>query len=254
MPIRTREFWRSYWFALRRIRKDRRARSFAIRTTLVLLYLLIYVPWFFLWQMTHGEAGPAVMAGFYVLIFASGVSAALLMHGWHRKQDDLLNFSLTGQERSRPADSSGVSVEVRSYLEQRALIIASLLARASSEIGLRDRQLPPGMEVVTRQIQNALLRERGLWNVLEPSEAELARAPDGGWTVEQRNEVICWCEQLRLLRWALGADSELTPLVHSPKIDLSLSYEPMRLGPALQPWEVRVQRDLAMGYVLRVAA
>lgn len=72
-------------------------------------------------------------------------------------------------------------------MEERALIIASLLARGSSEIYLQHYELAQGMEVITRQVQNSFLRDTGLWEKLEQPEADLASAADGLWSVEQQN-------------------------------------------------------------------
>jgi hypothetical protein len=103
--------------------------------------------------------------------------------------------------RWSPQKPPDASPEVRSYLEERALIVASLLARGAGEIYLGRHQVPEGRQVITRQVQNSLLRGAGLWDKLEQPEADLAGAPDGLWTVEQQNYVPVWCEQLRMMRW-----------------------------------------------------
>jgi len=179
----------------------------------------------------------------------------------HRKQDEMLDYSLTGRSRLHPQDSCDRSPEVRTYLQERALIVASLLARGSSEIYLQHSQLAPGFEVVTRQIQNALLRDHGVWDKLERAEADLASAADGFWTVEQRDQVFIWCEQLRLLRWVLGVDAELVWLAHCPTLDFWLSHDVLRwrkgarsMQPLVKPWDVRIQRDIALAYTARVVA
>jgi len=265
MSILTRGFWRSYWIALRRARKDKRARSISLRITFGLTYLLAYILFlvfmFLVFMGVNAAAGQGVWnAVFYTFMLGAGTIAAILMRRWHRKQDELLNTSLTGRAPLHPQDFADASPEVRSYLEARALITASLLARGASEIYLEHHQIAEGAEVVTRQVHNSLLRGTGLWDKLERPEADLASAADGLWSVEQKNNVLTWCEQLRVLRWVFGIDSELAPLAHFPTLDFSLSQEVLRKGrplsskPLLKPWDVRVQRDTAREYTARVVA
>ena len=115
--------------------------------------------------------------------------------------------------------------------------------------------------MVTRQTQNSLLREAGLWDQLELHERALSVVADGQWTNEQQNEVVKWCEHLRILRWILGIDAELIPLAHLPKIDFALSRSLLSahavLGQSkrmLRSWDVRIERDLALGYTARAIA
>jgi hypothetical protein len=251
MSILTRGFWKSYWIALRRSVKDKRARSMSLKITFGFIFLAAYAVYIFIAVRNA--------LGFYIIIFGGGIIAAVLMRRWHRKQDDLLNTSLTGGP-SHEQDRSDALPQVRVYLEKRAQIVASLLARGSSEIYLQHRRPAAGFQVVTRQIQNSMLRERGLWGDLEPLEAELASVADGCWSVEQHNHVPLWCEQLRILRWVLGIDLELIPLAHFPVLDLFLWREVLQPGrtpavkPLLKPWDVRNERDIARGYGARVIA
>lgn len=260
MSILSRGFWKAYWIALRRTRKDKRARSISLRITFWLAYLVAYILFVVLLEVNTAAGQGIWNAVFYAFIFGTGAIAAILMRRWHRKQDELLNTSLTGRAPLHPQDFADTSPEVRGYLEERTLIIASLLARGASEIYLQHHQVAEGNEVITRQLQNSLLRGAGLWDKLERPEADLATAADGLWSVEQQNHVLTWCEQLRVLRWAFGVDSELVPLAHFPALDFSLSQEVLRQGrpvtskPLLKPWDVRVQRDIATEYTARVVA
>jgi len=76
----------------------------------------------------------------------------------------------------------------------------------------------------------------------------------------QQNQVIEWCEQLRLLRWVLRIDAEIVPLAHFPKLDFSLAAQLFRNKDAVQhgqivePWEVRTERDAALEYGARIVA
>ena len=198
---------------------------------------------------------------FYTFIFASGTLAAIMMRRWHKKQDEILNTSLTGRNPLRPQELTFPHEGVRAYLYERSLIIASLLSRAASEIYLANSDDTGTLaQVATRQTQNAFLRERGLWLKLEQSEFELASIADGQWPATQQNNVIEWCEQLRLLRWVLRIDSEIVPLAHFPKLDFSLGVQLLRdqaegrHGQTVEVWEVRMERDAALQYVARIVS
>ena len=257
MSSRAHQFWKSYWIALRRTGKDKRARTLAAAVTILLACLLSEV---LLVIFISARGGPWA-AGLLVIMCGTGIAAGILVRRWHRKQDEILEFSLTGRSRLRPRDVADASPDVRAYLEERAVIIASLLARGGSEIYLQGKQHDPGLDVTTRQNQNRLLRERGLWARLEQHESDLASAADGRWSAEQQNLVVAWCEQLRLLRWVLRLDAELIPLAHLATLDFSLSGDVLQPGNALRsgksvikPWDVRVQQDIALEYAARVIA
>ncbi len=260
MRIWKREFWRSYWISFRRAGKDKRARS----TFLAITYFLVLVPAyiaFIVLTTTADGSDRGFQAVLYAFILVGGTITTIIIRRANRRQNELLNFSLTGQDRTRRHDPNGIPAAVCSYLEERAAIIASLLARGGSELHLQHIQLPPGAEIVTRQIQNGLLRERGLWQKLEQPEVDLTGAPDGCWNVEQRTQVVTWCEQLRLLRWVLGIDGDLLPLAHCPTLDFSVSAEvlqqaraPVARKSAVASWDVRVRRDVALEYAARVLA
>ena len=149
---------------------------------------------------------------------------------------------------------------VRTYLEQRALIISAMLQRAGAEIALKQIELPPGEELIARQLQNTFLRERGLWDKLEPHERALATVADREWSLQDTHLAADWCEQLRLLRWVLGVDSELTPLAHEPRLDFKLPQkllqEPYAVsgGATRASWELRADRTVTSNYLVRAVA
>ncbi len=154
-----------------------------------------------------------------------------------------------------------MSQAVRDYLGERALILASLVARAASEIYLQYAELGLEVEVVMRQTQNAILRKVGLWDKIGPAERTLVFLADGQWATEQQNEVVTWCEQLRLLRWILRIDAELTPLAHFPRTNFLLGRDLLAQNVLvrqskrmLNSWDVRVERDIALAYTARVIA
>jgi hypothetical protein len=197
----------------------------------------------------------------YGVVLASAILTRFLLSRSNRRQDEMLSYSLTGGHKRTSEGTTYVTPTVRRYLQERAAILASLLARAASEIYIQHNELAPGLEVVTRQNQNALLRNAGLWEKLEPPERSLFTAADGQWTTDQQNEVGNWCEQLRLLRWVLGVDAELTPLAHVPRIDFTLSRGLLgqlavrnQIEPMLRAGDVCAERDIAFAYTARIVA
>jgi hypothetical protein len=225
--------------------------------SLLLMSLIAYA----VYVIYTAVVGGPWTAAFYIFIFGTGSLAAVLMRRWHRKQNELLNYSLTGQTVRDLDGKFDLAPPVRTYLEDRALIIASLLARSVSEIHVHQQEDHDLSDIFTRQFLNGFLREHGLWDKLELDEADLVIAADGRWTSEQEGSVVLWSEQLRLLRWVLGLDTEIVPLWHYTAVDFRLSLDLIRSAPTVRakkstvgPWDIRMQRDVAMDYIARVIA
>ena len=261
MPIAfwKRSFWVSYWIALRRSRKDKRARTFAFIVTFLIADVLGFIP-LVLFMMYREAGGFQALAGYGVVLVTALVAVAVMRRS-HKRQDALLSCSLTERTLVRFAVGDEVAQAVRDYLEERALIVGALLARAAREIQIRFLESPVTAEMVTRQALIALLRRNELWEKLEPSEAELMRMAEGEWNVNLRENVVRWCEQLRLLRWVLGIDPDLMPLAHLPQLDFTLGVglpeggqPPTAVGSIRMSWEVRVERDTALEYAARAIA
>jgi len=258
VPKRLKLVWNSYRIVFVRAGRDKRARAALVKTTLLLLSVIGYV---FYLSYTAVVGGPWT-AAFYAFIIGTGIIAAVAMRRWYRNQNKILNQSITGQASLSFPGAFKAPQSVRSYLEERALIVASLLARGASEVQLHSTNQSNDIgEVLTRQALNGFLRGHGLWERLEPAEVDLASAADGRWTSEQEGRVIAWCEQLRLLRWVLGVDPEIVPLWHNPTVDFKLGWELLQQAAALAdrrsevgPWDIRMQRDLATAYATRAIA
>ena len=248
LPIWRRSFWKWYWVALRRSPVDRRSRAAALRISFLLIYLLAYGAFlsFFVFRVQGGA--------WLLITIPIAVFVRFVILRSHKRQEELLRTSITGATRLGDQETEATPA-VRAYLEERAIVIAALMTRAGGEVQMSLNELSAGVEVITRQTQNALLRERGLWNRLEGPEAELMSAADGTWSQAARNQALIWCEQLRLLRWTLRVDPELTPLAHFPQVDFSLARN-LRLGQGeiLRSWDLRTERDTALGYLARVIA
>src|SRR5579863_9915414 len=80
-------------------------------------------------------------------------------------------------------------------------------------------------------------------------------------TSSSRAKFLRWCEQLRLLRWVLGIDTDLMPLAHFSKTDFAMSRGLFARNSSaranrqmLRSWDVRVERDIAAAYTMRIVA
>lgn len=153
-------------------------------------------------------------------------------------------------ERMQPVDSS-----VARYLRVRAVILEVLMLRAFAEQAaqMNASKYPEG---TWRQYSNAELRKRGLWEALEPKEKDLLAAPEGSWSEQQISDFPNWAEQSRLLRWVLRLDNSLTSLgrVQTSKGAAGPGLDEVLAGNAelLGSWDVRVERDDAELYALRI--
>jgi hypothetical protein len=244
MSMPSGKYWRDVAIALRRIRHDKRALARIIR--LVARIFLAAIGITMLWLFVIDE--PSNIFVLIVLLPAAGGAGWLVFKA---KQEDPPTLPIAGV--------------VKQYLENRTVIVAALLARAGSEIHFTQNQLPDGQQIVTRQILNQKLREFALWEQLEPAESALMSAPDQSWTMEQHQQTIAWCEQLRLLRWTLRIDAEMLGLEDQPVLDytlarnllegkLPLSVTRYDRPPVLASWDLRAQRDASAAYVARLVA
>lgn len=255
--LREKNFWRYYWIALRRSRKDTRARKFFLRASFWMFYMVCWATSeFFIFRRSSTNLW--IPIGDSALLGIAGI-VVLWIRRSHRRQDQMFTYSFTDVKPINVSRSA--KDQLRAYLIDRAAITAALLMRASSEWCLQNKELPSEIEIITRRVQNDLLRREGLWNSLEPEELTLFLSADGHWSEEQQGDVIAWCERLRLLRWTLGYDASLFRLGHFPRVDASIAkgiverrQEFFKGKEMLAAWDVRVERDTATGYLIQCIA
>ena len=181
MSLWQREFWQTYWIAVRRCRTDSRARQVVIRTSIRLLILPLYLVF---WIIVFGRSESSLwIIMFDGLALAAAVLVVMALRKSHRREDALFSFvSSAMQERARNDDTESA---VRHYLLERTIIVATLLARAASESFINSKHIPDGIVVVTRQTQLEDLRKQELWGKIKTEEGDLLRTADGHWTSEQ---------------------------------------------------------------------
>ena len=108
-------FWKSYGILLWRSRHDKRARRAVLKITLALAYILACVVIFLVLPLGQREGVWQIV--FNTLIWGSAAIVAFLLRRSHRKQDALLNYSLTGASAWQPS-AAEISATVRQYLEE----------------------------------------------------------------------------------------------------------------------------------------
>lgn len=190
--------WRQAGFSLRRAHKDPRARKFLLRLILLLLTPFLCVA-YLVWLIGSG--------GVWLLVLAIPVV------WWIRRnnrRNEPVRISLQPEPPATPLHEE--TPELRAYLAQMGLLYAVMLDRAGSEAFLRDKQLPPNVEIISRRTHIELLRANGIWDNLAPSEREAVMIADGHWPSELIGRTNAGMEPLRLLRWILRLDFFL-PLV-----------------------------------------
>ena len=246
------------WIALRRSKRDRRARGLLLRIVGVLVGLLVYVTFLVILIRDAHMSLWAIPS--YLFIYGCAVLILLALRRSYRRQDAFFQHSLlAAPSRAEGASTSeAVQTTVHQCLVEQTIITAALLARAASEYLFKSNEIPDGVTIVTRRALIENLRKEELWDKLTVEEGDLLRIPDGEWSSEQVHQMAQWCEHLRLLRWVLRIDAQITPLAHFPKTDVSLSGEIVKHGKALftgkkllESWDIRVERNIAREYLLR---
>ena len=216
--VRRRQFWRDSWVALRRAHKDKRARkqmrlllTVVMTPAICLLFFLLILG--AIAGVASGQPGMAVG-------FAIGSVIA-----WVRSRNAGKRGELTRLfEPEKPAEWM-VSPELRKKLAELALVHAVLADRAGSEGFLAVKTLPEGIEVTTRRVHVALLREYGLWDRLGGEEKDLLLRPDGHWETGVAERVRWLLEPLRVLRWTLRLDDFLPTVGSTLAQDFGMAKE-----------------------------
>lgn len=163
-------------------------------------------------------------AGFVLIWLFLGVMALLSRFGFGKQEakkqpDTVTSLSLASTPEELPAPSP----ELRRELGELCLLHAVFAERAAAERFLQTKELPEGIEVVTRRKHIDLLREYGIYDRLRDNERTLLLMPQGHWTGEVIDACAMALEPLRLLRWVLRLDEYLSLVGDHLQADFSLS-------------------------------
>ena len=204
-------FWQQAWLCLRRAHKDRRARKF-----LGALLFLLLVPFacliYLVWLIRSGAV--------FLIVFA------LPAVWWIRrsqKRDEPAH--ITPQPEPAPVIDTEGDPRICTYLGEMAVLYAVMLDRAGSEQFLRNKELPPNVEVVSRRTHIDLLRRTGIWEKIASIDRESLMLPDRHWDEDQIQRVVPATEPLRLLRWILRVDFFLPVIGRQNSVDYKSAHE-----------------------------
>lgn len=210
--------WHEAWLNLRRVHKDSRAR----RKLRGLAYLIVY-PLAGLAYILYVLKTGGVIAVIIIL------SIALPLGWWlrrRRKQKAQLRIAPQPDPIPPPPPlTPEAEASLRKYLSRVAILHAVLVDRAGSESFLRNKELPPGIEVISRRVHIDLLRRTDIWDELAPPEREAIMMPDGHWELERIHHIDFGMETLRLLRWVFRIDFFLPTVGHQTRGDYALASE-----------------------------
>lgn len=226
--------WKALWVAIRRSRHDPHARKNLLRLLFSLLAAGLYVGWYVFYF--RGLLGTDKITG----LIAIGVVIGMVL---------LLAYSTMQQRWEKwkvDKDDPAVTSEIKIALHREACLLAILLDRLGSEIGM-EKELPPSIEVITRRVQLEQLNALGLRDDLNPFLLDVLLAPDGHWTQELKRRAGNSWECLAVLIWALGI-GELRPLSSGPKYDYGCLRRVLEVKEAtklnaLAAWDLRPERN-----------
>ncbi len=233
-PLVRGQTWRELWVAIRRLRRDARARAFVLRfigLVIAAVYGIVLVLALAA-NLLGDKCFTATAAIVSICIFA-----VFLVHKWGERQE----------ARSTPL---AVAPAVQQEMHREAFLLAILLNRAGSE-RMMEKELPPDIEIVTRRFQREQLVRHGLWDDLSSPMKDLLLLPNGHWSQEQKSTAeSCW-EFFIVLRWVMRLDDSLRSLDRTPSYDLVKTrdiiarYEALKPGETLAPRDLRPVRDQA---------
>jgi len=226
--------WKALWVAIRRSRRDSRARKNLLRLVVSLVAAALYICWYFFYfrglLSTDRITGLIALGVLIWMVMLMAYSAAQLKwEKWKLERDD-------------PA----VKPEIKVALHREACLLAILLERLGSEIAM-EKELPQEIEIITRRVQLERLDELGLRESLDPFLLDVLLAPDGHWPQELKSRARNAWECLAVLRWALGL-GELRSLASEPSYGYDCSQsvlavkDPAKLN-VLASWDIRPERN-----------
>jgi hypothetical protein len=209
--------WIEAWSSLKRAHKDKRARRHLLALIALVGFLILV---------------PVVCFAYLLLLIGTGtwlfIPIVIPVLWWIRRsaKRDFEPLNIAPTPEPLP---SATTVEqhdsLRLYLAELALIYAVMVDRAGSERFLKEKELPAGVEVISRRAQLELLRSHGIWERMAPSDREAIMMPDGHWDWMRINQMALEIEPLRLLRWILRIDFQLPQIGQSLKGDFAIANE-----------------------------
>jgi hypothetical protein len=245
--------WREVWLSVKRVHKDKRARRRLGFLSLAIGLLLVLVIGAIAYVMVMSGTGSIFFAPFLIPVI-----------WWIRRsaKKDFAPMSIAPQASAHGSEAREANAQaLHSHFADLALLYAVLVDRAGSERFLKEKELPPDVEVTSRRAHMEALRSANLWERIGPKDREALIVADGGWDWEQINRFAMGIEPLRLLRWVLRIDFRLPTIGQQLWGDFGIAHEivadPERLWRGLDLIDadtVRTSRDDARSTLLRCIA
>jgi hypothetical protein len=245
--------WVELWGSVKRVHKDRRARRRLGFLSLAIGLLILVVIAVTMYLAALIGTGAIFVAPFVIPVLWWLRRSA-------RKEFQPIRITPPWSRRDSMSEKAG-SGKLRGYFADLTLLYAVLVDRAGSERFLKEKELPPGMEVTSRRMQMEVLRTFNMWDRVSLDDREAIMMPDGAWDWGKINIFATGIEPLRLLRWILRLDFRLPPIGQQLSGDFSIAHEivvdPHRLrrgSDLIEDGAVRVSRDDAHNTLLRCVA
>lgn len=245
--------WVELWGSVKRVHKDKRARRRLAVLSLAAGLLMLLAVGLIVYLVLLTGTGAIFIVPFVIPVLW------WLRRSANREFEPMNIVPQWARPEANPEEASGGVL--RGYFADLALLYAVLVDRAGSERFLKEKELPPGMEVTSRRLHMDVLRSFNLWDRLSRNDRDAIMMADGAWDWEKINRFATGIEPLRLLRWILRLEFRLPTIGQHLTGDFSIAHEivvnPERLrqGRALvEDASVRVARDDARNTLLRCIA
>ena len=232
--------WREIWLNVKRVHKDKRARrqlgSLSLWIGLLLLVGVVAIAYVF------------ALIGTGSIFFAPFVIPLL----WWIRRGAKKEFEPLRIAPPAPAieakDEETDRAELHGYFADLALVYAVLVDRAGSERFLKEKELPPGVEVTSRRTHTEALRSAGVWDRMIRHDREAIMMANGAWDWDRINRCAMGIEPLRLLRWILRIDFRLPTIGQQLWGDFGIAHEIV-----VDPQRLRRGRELIDAETVRAS-
>jgi hypothetical protein len=229
--------------ALRRSRRDAYARRNLWRALLSLLLFAAWAGWY-----GYFILGSISELGSRTIIIMAIPGLGVLLLAW------LIGFKQRLEDRAQERDNPSVPVELKRALFRETVLLATLLERLGSEVAM-EKELPPEITVITRRVLLDRLERHDLRHNLEPWLLDLLLAPDGHWTIQQKEKAHSAWECFAVLKWALGLGElrglTMTPIYHLRDAHSLCDLDKPEKFRVLPSWDLRPARDAALAFLDR---
>ena len=239
--------WSEARLQISRFHKDKRARRYTLGMVALFaapVVLVLYAAW---------------LIGSGAIFLVPFVIPVLWWRARQQRHDEPLHIAPPAAPVTPELDDQSTQALLK-YLVDLTLVHAAIVHRANSEGFLKQKQLPEGVEVISRRVLIDMLKSRGLWDNMSSRDRQVMSMADGHWDWDTINESISKIEEIRLLRWVLSLDPYLPAVGTQLDLPLRLASDIIEnpdklLQPSLRDIsDLRIAQHTADVYFLRCFA